>query len=134
MRLLHRIVYTVVLFTLVTGCASVVRANAAVNPCASALTWQQAAERVGSTVSVSGTVTSAHFTHWKNGKGSMTFLDMGAKYPSPKRLSIIVWNQDMSALAGKRVCARGPVTVYQGVPELSVDSPAALVSAPLTTT
>jgi uncharacterized protein YceK len=128
MRLLHIVVYSVVIFILVTGCASVVAANAAVtaSPCANALTWQQASKKTGSTVSVTGRVTSAHFALWKSGKGSMTFLDMGAKYPSTNRFSIVIWNRNVEKLAGKLVCARGEVGVYKGVPEMSVDNPAGL--------
>jgi hypothetical protein len=105
-----------------------VNATAGASPCANALTWQQASKKAGSTVSVTGLVASAKFAHWKNGQGSMTFLDMGAKYPSPHRFSVVVWNRNVETLAGKRVCARGKVTIYQGVPEMSVDTPAALVT------
>lgn len=130
MRILA-IISLVVLSLVATSAAAPSTALSATqaSPCANTLTWQQASKKAGRTVSVTGLVTSAKFVHWKNGNGSMTFLDMGAKYPSPARFSVVVWNRNVAQYANKRVCARGQVTIYKGIPEMSVDNVSSLTLA-----
>lgn len=87
--------------------------------CAGGVSWQVAAHSIGKTVRLDGAVLGAKYVQWKSGKGSMTFLDFGGKYPNAK-FTAIIWNKDATSLIGHRVCLRGKVTLYHGQPEMSV--------------
>ena len=89
--------------------------------CSGALTWQAAAASVGQTVTVKTLVLGAKHVQWKSGKGHMTFLDTGRAYPA-HGLTLVVWNRDVESYKGSTVCAHGKVTLYKGVPEMSVDT------------
>lgn len=101
--------------------ASASQARSFDGSCAGAVSWQQAARSIGKTVTLRGHVDGAHYAVWKSGKGSMTFLDFGGRYPH-SRFTAVVWNANVEPLNGHTVCARGKVTLYHGKPEMSVAS------------
>lgn len=113
----------IALFILVVWLAPDVKAASpatALRPgCAGGVSWLQASHSIGKTVRLDGAVLGAKYVQWKSGKGSMTFLDFGGRYPNAK-FTAIIWNRDASNLAGKRVCLTGKVTLYHGKPEMSV--------------
>jgi DNA/RNA endonuclease YhcR with UshA esterase domain len=90
------------------------------------LTWQQAVKLPDDArATVCGHVFGAKFVTWKSGKGTMTFLDLGAAYPNSK-LTVVAWGMDVSALKGRNICATGTTATYKGQRELDVDSPNAI--------
>lgn len=96
------------------------------NACTNPVTWQVAAHSIGKTVSVRGRVVGAKFVHAKNGRTTMTFLDLGHAWPNPSRFTIVVWNQNAEGLKGRTICVTGAVESYKGEPEMSVDKPSAI--------
>lgn len=96
------------------------------NACVHPVTWTVAAHSIGKTISVRGVVVGAKYLHAKNGRTTMTFLDLGHAWPDPHRFTIVVWNQDESGLLGRNICVTGLVKSYKGEPEMSVDRPSAI--------
>lgn len=75
---------------------------------------------------IKGKVFSGHYA--RSSTGSPTFLDIGAAYPSPRRLTLIIWGENRSNfpfaperyLRGRTVCAQGVVRLYRGLPQIEV--------------
>lgn len=85
--------------------------------CAGAISWQKAMRTVGKTVTVRGRVESAHYAKRSLADAGVTYLDLGARYPFPRRFTVVVF-RDVSALEGRTVCVRGTVDAYGGVPQM----------------
>ena len=82
---------------------------------------KDAAQHVGETVVVSGTVVEAH-----DFKGGSIVLNFGAKYPNqifvvfiPKNLVDVTG--DMHQYVGKEMVVEGKIEMYKGKPEIKVD-------------
>jgi hypothetical protein len=61
--------------------------------------------------------------------GRPTFLDLGYTYPSPRRLSVVIWGSDRVNFprapermfrAGTLVCVQGIASLYRGVVQIRV--------------
>lgn len=84
-----------------------------------AISWTEAADHVGSKKTVCGDVMSAKTA--TNSKGQPTFLDVGAAYPDPSRVSVVIWGENLSkfrneptrAYSGKSICVKGELYLYQ---------------------
>jgi DNA/RNA endonuclease YhcR with UshA esterase domain len=83
----------------------------------------EAAQHVGQTVSVEGTITKVFKS--KNGN---TFLDFGGNYPD---LTFVVWipqdapeaaDPSLTNLQGKKVKIVGTIQLYRGKPEIKVST------------
>lgn len=89
--------------------------------------WSRAASRAGQTLGVSGPVKSVRYE--PDEKGSPTFINIGADYPSPKRFTAIVWGKDrdnfydLDQFDGQHVCVYGTVRTYQGIAQIYVQNP-----------
>jgi hypothetical protein len=77
---------------------------------------------------VTGRVARTYFA--SSSSGSPTFLDLGATYPSTKRLSVVIWIENRAAFGrpeikyrNHTVCVRGLVTLYRGAPEIEAETP-----------
>jgi DNA/RNA endonuclease YhcR with UshA esterase domain len=84
---------------------------------------EQAASRVGQTVTVEGTVSEVHTAQ----SGSATFIDMGGEYPNEAFTGVIFASDmaavgDVSDLDGKTVDINGSVRLYRGRPEIVISS------------
>nr|AOS95346.1 hypothetical protein [uncultured bacterium] len=98
--------------------------------CPNAVNWSDASAHVGSRTSVIGPVMGANYA--RTTRGAPTFIDVGAKYPSGSRFSVVVWGTERSlfptppesAYLGKTVCVTGQVQMYRGVAEIVVAGPA----------
>lgn len=111
--------------------------------CRDALDWSVAKKRVGQVVTVMGPLLETKPS--PNVAGSPMWLDVGAVYPRPDRLTIVLWGRnwhkfDMKALdAGRRyegesdelsfatICIRGKVAEHRGVPQIELEEPAQIV-------
>ncbi len=94
------------------------------------VSWSEAKNYIGKTVKICGIVTS---THWASAsKGKPSFLNMGKPYPDPARFTIIIWGSNRDKFAqppetlyeGKTICVTGFITLYNGMTEVEVKSPA----------
>lgn len=94
---------------------------------ATTLTADQAKEHIGETATVCGVVAGTHYA--ASSRGNPTFVNVGAPYPK-QPFTILVWGEDLakfdpkpSTWDGKRVCATGTITSYQGRPEIVAKAP-----------
>lgn len=95
-----------------------------------AIEWTKAKKHVGEVVTVYGDVVGS--TYASSSNGQPTFMDIGAPYPDPKRLSVVIWREDIGNFSadpedmyrGKSVCVTGEVYLYKGAPYIKVTSPA----------
>jgi hypothetical protein len=89
---------------------------------ANTLTADEAKNHIGETATVCGMVASPHYA--EQTKGSPTFVNIDNPYPN-QVFTILIWGEDLpkfspkpSTWDGKRVCATGTITSYQGRPEI----------------
>jgi hypothetical protein len=102
--------------------------------CAGAVSWQRARANVGRVVTVKGRVVGALYASSSN--GSPTFLDIGADYPSPRRLTVVIWIENRGRFTaperryrGHTICIRGLVDTYEGVAQIEARSPSQIFVA-----
>lgn len=99
-------------------------------PCDGDISWEFAADHVGEVETWSGTVESVRFA--SDEAGSPTFVNIGADYPDPERLTLVFWETDANDYESlrdydsKTVCVQGQVELYRGVPQIVADSSAAI--------
>jgi hypothetical protein len=85
-----------------------------------------AKKHVGEDATVCGTVASVHFA--AGSKGSPTFINLDKPYPNHV-FTILIWGDDLPKFTsnpvtwqGKKACAAGTITSYQGVAEIVAKS------------
>jgi len=117
MRLPSPIVFALLLFAIET-------ANGAT------LSAKEAADHIGETASVCGTVASAKYA--ASTKGQPTFLNLDEAYPN-QVFTALIWGVDRKAfskppesLSGHHICVRGTIVEYKGKAEIIVHSPDAI--------
>lgn len=95
--------------------------------CRGAVSWQSARQYVGRYATIKGPVAGTRFASSSN--GSPTFLNLGVDYPSSRRVTVIIWNENRWRFGrpevryrGRTVCVRGFVDTYGGVPEIEATS------------
>ena len=94
-----------------------------------AISWQEASQHIGETVSVYGPVVDADYAESSNGQP--TFIDLGAAYPDASRVTLVVWGENRGAFpdapesmyAGKTLCVTGEIYVYNDACNIKVTSP-----------
>jgi hypothetical protein len=95
--------------------------------CAGSVSWKAARSSVGQVVRVKARVASVAYARTSNGKP--TFINLGAAYPNPRRLTILIWGRNRVNFPrapermfrpGQMICAQGRVTLYRGVAEIEV--------------
>jgi DNA/RNA endonuclease YhcR with UshA esterase domain len=82
------------------------------------ITWDQAANHVGETVTVTGPVVGTHMTAKKQ-----LILNLGKDYPDVTRFSIMIDPVDKETLSedtykGKTVTVTGKIILYRKAPEI----------------
>jgi hypothetical protein len=105
---------------------------AAQSACPGSVDWREAADHVGETVVVEGPVVSGTFD--AEGRGRLTFLNVGNPYPNGDRFVVVIPGSDRSdfapaietSLIGSTVCARGTIELREGVPQMFVRAPSQL--------
>lgn len=108
---------------------------AAAGPCAGAISWHEARDHAGERATVAGPVAETFYDAASNGQP--TFLNLGAGYPDPDRVTVLIWGDDRgefpdppeTAYAGKTICVSGEIELSQGVAEIVVFTPAQIVVA-----
>jgi hypothetical protein len=97
--------------------------------CKGAVSASAARHMTGRLVRVKARVVRSYYASSSN--GSPTFIDFVAAYPSPARLTLVIWGENRTNFPsapermfrrGVLVCAQGVVTLYQGVAEIEVGS------------
>jgi hypothetical protein len=95
--------------------------------CAGAVGWKTARASVGDVVRVKARVVSTYYA--RSSRGRPTFIDLGAAYPNPRRLTILIWGRNRVNFprppermfrGGQLVCAQGMVSTYRGVSQIEV--------------
>ncbi len=91
------------------------------------LTADQAKDHIGETATVCGVVAGTHYA--ARSRGNPTFVNIDKPYPN-QPFAILIWGEDLSKFSprpsswdGKRVCATGQITSYQGRPEIVAKAP-----------
>lgn len=92
--------------------------------CENPINWQNVGQHIGSTVAVRGPVMAV--TQKEGIRGNPTWIEVGAAYPNPNRLKVVIWIEDKprfpmvmpGLLDGKNVCFTGLVTDYKGVAQI----------------
>jgi hypothetical protein len=118
----------------VAGVSGAARAETAAHDvtsasCAGAVSWQNARRVVGRVATIRGNVAGTYYAASSN--GSPTFLNLGADYPSPRRVTVVIWQENRARFGrpelryrGRTICVHGYVDTYRGVPDLEATSPA----------
>lgn len=94
-----------------------------------AVSWREASEHVGETVSIYGPVVSIN--HESTDERQRTYVDLGLPYPDTKRLTMIVEDADKGAFpdeidalyADKTLNITGEIYQYEGSNYIAVTSP-----------
>jgi DNA/RNA endonuclease YhcR with UshA esterase domain len=91
------------------------------------LTADEAKNHIGENVTVCGTVASTHYA--SSSRRAPTFVNLDKPYPN-QPFTILIWGEDLSKFNpkpttwdGKRVCATGTISLYQGRPEIVAKEP-----------
>ena len=91
------------------------------------LTAAEAKDHVGETATVCGNVVSMRYA--ASTKGQPTFLNLDKPYPN-QIFTVVIWGTNRSKFgrpeveySEKRICVRGKITEYRGVPEVIADAP-----------
>lgn len=100
--------------------------------CPGAIPWSEARGQVGRQATIGGPVARASYA--STTRGQPTFVDLGLGFPDPNRFTIVIWGAARRAFptppeqlyTGKTVCVTGDVTLFQGIPQIEVASPAAI--------
>lgn len=94
-----------------------------------AISWEDAGDYVGETVTIYGPVKETKVA--KSSKGQPTFINVGASYPSTDRVTCVIWSENKSNFPsspevyykGKNIRATGTLYVYNGGLNIEVSSP-----------
>jgi hypothetical protein len=88
---------------------------------AQVLTATEAKNHVGETATVCGSIASENTATGSH--GTPTFINLDQPYPH-QVFTVLIWGSDKAAVGSipesGRVCAKGPITLYRGVPEIVV--------------
>lgn len=90
--------------------------------------WWEAGDHIGEEYTVCGPVVRA--TYRADVNGSPTFIDLGAAYPDPERLTVVIWGDDRDRfpydpeahLTGD-ICIEGLIDSYRGVVQIEAYGP-----------
>jgi len=95
------------------------------------LNAEEAADHIGSTATVCGTVASTKFAERSNGQP--TYLNLDRPYPD-QRMTVVIWGTDREGFgkpetrySGKRICVTGKIRLFKGRPEIIARDPSQIV-------
>jgi hypothetical protein len=107
--------------------------------CAGSQNWQSVRGAIGIPIRVKARIAGVSFA--SSSSGRPTFIDLGTRYPSRRRVTIVIWGRDRANFPaapermfrrGQTVCVQGVASMYRGVPQISAgiwDSTGRLLSA-----
>ena len=91
------------------------------------LTAEEAADHIGSTATVCGTVASTKFADRSNGQP--TYLNLDRPYPD-QLVTVVIWGTDRTAFgkpesrySGKSICVTGKIRSFRGRPQIMARDP-----------
>lgn len=101
--------------------------------CNHPIEWSQAVRHIDKKVAVSGMV--VEYRYMPNSKGGPTWINMGERYPSKNRLSIVIWGDNRGKfghalsdqLVNRKICVIGVPTLRNGVPQITLKWPSDLI-------
>lgn len=104
--------------------AQIAEVSLAGTSCDQPIAWQEARERIGTTVAVTGPV--ARIAERKEIKGQPTFITIGRAFPSRDRLDAVIWGNRREQFAevldqniqGRDACLFGELTERDGLPQM----------------
>lgn len=104
--------------------------------CDTAQDWSGARQLVGSAGLITGPVVSVRSA--PDEPGSPTFINLGADYPDPSRVTVVIWGDDLDnfdappadAYSDETLCVFGDVRDYQGAVQIPVAEPRSIVVDP----
>jgi hypothetical protein len=83
---------------------------------------------IGRYATIRGYIAGTKYASYSN--GSPTFLNMGVDYPSSRRVTVVIWQENRGRFGRpevrylhKTICVRGYVGTYAGVPDIEASSP-----------
>jgi hypothetical protein len=97
---------------------------------AAPLSPEEAKSHIGDTATVCGVVVSAEYE--PNEQSQPTLLDLGKPHPNATFTTVIYgdnrqkFGSPETSLRGKRICVTGPISDYQGKPEIVLTDPSQL--------
>lgn len=94
--------------------------------CANAVLWDEARQYAGQTVVVAGPMMK--IAQRNDVRGRPMWIDVGAAYPDPNRLSLVIWGDSAKEFAqlspapapGKWMCMVGTITLFDGSPQITL--------------
>lgn len=97
------------------------------------ISWKDAPQHVGEYVEVFGTVAETNYSPGSDGQP--TFIDIGEAYPSPNRVTAVIWGEDRGSFpeapedmyAGRYIKVEGELYQRDGVYNIRVTSPSQIV-------
>ena len=91
------------------------------------ISTSEAGKHIGENATVCGQVASAHFA--ATTRGRPTFLNLDQPYPN-QVFTVLIWGSDRNTFGvpevtyrDKRICAKGTISSYKGVPEIVAREP-----------
>ena len=108
----------------------IAHASSSASISAGAISTNEAASRVGSSVKVEGTVSEVHVS-----RGGAVFVDLDGAYPDETFTAVVFADSvpsvgDLTGFEGQRVDVSGTVQMYRGRPEIIVSSREQIAVAP----
>jgi very-short-patch-repair endonuclease len=93
---------------------------AAAEACPDAIHWSEALDHMGETITTEGPI--KRVTYKPDVNGSPTWLEIGARFPDPNRLTLLIWGGDRPTfepkitgqIIGDTACVTGEVSEYRG--------------------
>jgi len=96
--------------------------------CAGSETWKAARrEPLGTPVKVKAKVIRVYYARYSSGRP--TFIDLGARYPSRNRVTLVIWGENRVNFPrapermfprGQAICAQGITDTYGGARQIEV--------------
>lgn len=99
------------------------------NACDSAIKWNKVMDHINQNVVVKGVV--AEYTYLPKINGQPTWINIGEKYPSKERLSVVIWGENRNNfgnkiskdLVNRHVCITGKVILRNNLPQIEIKYP-----------
>lgn len=94
--------------------------------CDNPISWQEVGQHTGQTAAVVGPL--MRVTSRNNVQGNPTWIEIGATYPNPQRLVLLIWGEKKSnfpniqpgVLDGRTVCAVGEINIFRNTPQITL--------------
>jgi hypothetical protein len=134
MRILSAVPVLIVALSIVAGAGATTKTTAQAHvSCAGAISWKNARGHVGRVMTVRGRVAGTYYASSSNGEP--TFLNLGADYPSSRRVTIVIWGENRHRFgaperryARRTICVRGLIRPYAGIVEVFASSPSQIAT------